>query len=190
MASPALARIADSGSPSMTGVAALAAPSTREAWFAVWTRSRHESTVAGQLNDRGVECFLPTVARWSRWKDRRKKIDWPLFPGYCFTRIDPADALTVLKCHGVVSLISLDGRPVPIPQGEIAHLRTLVESDLKYDPCPLIQEGDLVEVAWGPLRGVIGRLVRKGAHARLVLAVNLIGQGASVEVDAADVRPY
>jgi transcription antitermination factor NusG len=48
----------------------------------------------------------------------------------------------------------------------------------------------MVELIGGPLKGVIGRLVRKGAHARLVLAVDLIGQAVSVEVDAADVRPY
>ena len=33
-------------------------------------------------------------------------------------------------------------------------------------------------------------LIRKGAHARLILAVELIGQGVSIEVDAADVKPY
>jgi transcription antitermination factor NusG len=48
----------------------------------------------------------------------------------------------------------------------------------------------MVEVTHGPLKGVIGRLTRKGAHARLVLAVDLIGQAVSVEVDAADVRAY
>ena len=48
----------------------------------------------------------------------------------------------------------------------------------------------MVEVVHGPLKGVIGRLVRKGAHARLVLSVDLIGQAVSVEVDAADVRAY
>ena len=37
---------------------------------------------------------------------------------------------------------------------------------------------------------VVGRLVRKGAHARLVLSVDLIGQAVSVEVDAADVKAY
>ena len=45
----------------------------------------------------------------------------------------------------------------------------------------------MVEVVGGPLKGVFGRLVRKGAHARLILAVDLIGQAVSVEVDAADV---
>jgi transcription antitermination factor NusG len=46
----------------------------------------------------------------------------------------------------------------------------------------------MVEVVAGPLKGVSGRLVRKGSQARLVLAVNLIGQAVSVEVDAADVK--
>ena len=48
----------------------------------------------------------------------------------------------------------------------------------------------MVEVVGGPLRGVTGRLTRKGTRARLVLAVNQIGQGVCVEVDAADVRAY
>lgn len=160
------------------------------AWFAVWTRSRHETAVRSQLLERGVETFLPTVPRWSRWKDRRKRIDWPLFPGYCFVRVAPEDSLLVRKCHGVVSIIAADGRPAPIPDREIEDIRALVESDLQYDPCPLVREGDRVQVVSGPLRGVTGRLVRKGAHARLVLSVDLIGQGVSVEVDAADVRPY
>jgi transcription antitermination factor NusG len=160
-------------------------------WFAVWTRSRHEQTVLEQLERKRVDVFLPTITRWSRWKDRKKKIDWPLFPGYCFARFDPADALSVLKCTGVVSIVSFDGKPAPIPAYELESIRLLVASELQYDPCPLIREGMMVEVAHGPLRGVIGRLLRKDAHrARLVLSVDLIGQAVSVEVDAADVKPY
>jgi transcription antitermination factor NusG len=161
---------------------------TGVSWFAVWTRSRHESRVVSQLEGKGVEAFLPTITRWSRWKDRKKRIDWPLFPGYCFVRIHPADSLPVLKCAGVVKLISFEGRPAPIPAWQVEDVRTLVTSDLKCDPCPLITEGDAVTIVSGPLRGVRGRLVRKNAKARLVLNVDLIGQGVSVEVDAADVR--
>jgi transcription antitermination factor NusG len=159
-------------------------------WFAIWTRSRHEQTVREELKLRGVEAFLPTITKWSRWKDRKKKIDWPLFPGYCFARFAPESRLPVLKCNGVVSIVSFNGEPAPIPEQEIDSLRLLVATDLAYDPCPLIREGMMVEVVHGPLRGIIGRLVRKGSHARLVLAVDLIGQAVSVEVDAADVKPY
>ena len=159
-------------------------------WFAIWTRSRHEHMVREQLERKGYEAFLPTIPKWSRWKDRKKKIDWPLFPGYCFARFDAHDRLPVVKCTGVVNIVASDGEISPIPDVEIDGIRKLVESDLQYDPCPLISEGMLVEVTHGPLKGVIGRLSRKGAHARLVLAVDLIGQAVSVEVDAADVRAY
>ena len=160
------------------------------AWYAVWTRSRHEHVVREQLERRGVEAFLPTITRWSRWKDRKKKIDWPLFPGYCFARFDSRERLPILKCTGVVNIVSFDSEIVPIPDFEIEGIRRLVESELLYDPCPLIREGSMVEVVHGPLKGVVGRLMRKGSHARLILAVDLIGQGVSVEVDAADVKPY
>ena len=160
------------------------------AWYAIWTRSRHEQLVREQLERKQVEAFLPTITRWSRWKDRKKKIDWPLFPGYCFARFDPRDKLAVLKCVGVVNIISFESELAAIPDAEIDGIRRLVESDLAYDPCPMIHEGDMVEVRHGPLKGVSGRLVRKGTHARLVLSVEMIGQAVSVEVDAADVRPY
>ena len=171
-----------------TGVEPVTDPEIK--WFALWTRSRHEQVVREQLEQKGVEAFLPTVTKWSRWKDRKKKIDWPLFPGYCFARFRSRERLPVLKCMGVVSIISFEGEPAPIPEHEIIGIRQLVESDLAYDPCPMIREGMMVEVMHGPLKGVIGRLVRKSEKARLVLSVDLIGQAVSVEVDAADVRAY
>jgi transcription termination/antitermination protein NusG len=172
-------------------VSELIQPSGEYQWFAVWTRSRHEQVVREQLEQKNVQAFLPTVTRWSRWKDRKKKIDWPLFPGYCFARFDPAHSLPILKCTGVVNIVSVEGKPAAIPEVELDSIRLLVGSELQYDPCPHVREGLMVEVVHGPLRGVIGRLLRKDlSRARLVLSVDLIGQAVSVEVDAADVRPY
>jgi transcription termination/antitermination protein NusG len=160
-------------------------------WYAIWTRSRHEQVVRDQLQRKRIDAFLPTITRWSRWKDRKKKVDWPLFPGYCFARFDPADALPILKCTGVVNIVSFDGKPAPIPEFELDSIRLLVDSELQYDPCPMIHEGMMVSVVHGPLKGVVGRLIRKDApKARLVLSVDLIGQAVSVEVDASDVKAY
>ena len=161
-----------------------------QSWFAVRTRSRAEKAVQDQLDRKGIEVFLPTTVRWSRWKDRKKAVDWPLFPGYCFARFDPAVSLTVLKCVGVASIVTFGSEFAPIPDFEIESLRTLVNSTLKYDPVPFIKEGEMVRVTHGPLAGVVGRLVRKGEKARLVLSVDLIGQALSAEVDASDVAAY
>src|SRR5882757_1489643 len=94
-------------------------------WFAIWTRSRHEQVVREQLERKNFDAFLPTITRWSRWKDRKKKVDWPLFPGYCFVRFDPAESLSILKCAGVVNIVSVEGKPAAIPEQEIESIRTL-----------------------------------------------------------------
>jgi transcription antitermination factor NusG len=161
---------------------------TPSQWYAIATRSRHEKVVRQQLAQKNIEAFLPTVMRWSHWKDRRKKVDWPLFPGYCFARVNPAHMLPVLKCVGVLNIVSFGGTPAAIPDGELDSIRLVVNSTLQYDPYPLLREGDLVEVVHGPLRGIAGRLLRKDTHhASIVLSVDLIGHGVRVEVPSADV---
>jgi len=143
--------------------------------------------VCHELGTRHVEAFLPMVTRWSAWKDRRKKVDWPLFPGYCFARFDAEARFTILNCAGVATIVSFNGAPAPIPDHEIEGIRRLVSSELRYDPCPFIHEGTLVEVVRGPLLGVVGRLVRKGSHAHLLLSVETVNCSVSVQVDASDV---
>ena len=163
-------------------------PIDSTAWYAVRTRSRHEATARGHIAGRGIEAFFPTMPKWSRWKDRKKRVDWPLFPGYGFARFSREHVRQVVTCPGVVGIVSVEGEPVPVPASEIDAVRTLVESDLRFDSCPFLTEGMRVEVTHGALKGVRGRLVRKGAHARLVLSVDLIGQGVTLDVDAADVK--
>ena len=158
-------------------------------WFAVVTRSRHERKVHDQLQSRDVESFLPFVQRWSRWRDRRKLIEWPLFPGYCFARCSSGNVRPVLACQGVVHLVSFAARPAPVPDYEIDGIRRLLASTLPHDPCPLIEVGMWVQVVYGPLRGVRGRLVHKDRSTTLVVAIEMLGRALSVQIDAADVEP-
>ena len=103
--------------------------------------------VRQELEQLEIEAFLATVTKWSRWKDRKKQIDWPLFPGYCFARFDLSSSLTVRKRPDVVNIISFNGELAPIPDVEIDSIRQLIETDLQYDPCPMLKEGMMVETA-------------------------------------------
>ncbi|PYN64954.1 MAG: hypothetical protein DMD93_21775 [Candidatus Rokuibacteriota bacterium] len=161
----------------------------RVAWYVVRTRSRHEKIVKNQLVERRVETFLPLVERWSRWKDRTKKIAFPLFPGYCFARFSLVERLRVLTAVGVAGLVGTKGEPEPVPDAEIGAIQRLAATTLQYDPHPFLNEGMDVEVVHGPLAGVRGKLLRKDRVTRLVLAVTLIHQAAVVEIHPADVVP-
>lgn len=158
-------------------------------WYALRTRSRHEKLVRDRLVGQGVEPLLPTVLRLSQWKDRKKKIEVPLFTGYCFARFAREDRLAVQRTVGVVQIVGNGQGPEPIPEVEIEALRTLMASRLSYDVHPYLQEGMPVEVVRGPLQGVRGVLLRKDKPFRLVISVNLIRQAAAVEIDSSDVIP-
>ncbi|PYN17346.1 MAG: hypothetical protein DME05_04985 [Candidatus Rokuibacteriota bacterium] len=156
-------------------------------WYVLRTRSRHEKTVRDQLVRHDVEVFLPVVEQWSRWKDRRKKIAFPLFPGYCFARFPLGERFRVLNVVGVADLVGVAGRPEPVPDAEVEAIQRLANTTLQYDPHPFLSEGMDVEVVRGPLAGVRGKLLRKDRVTRLVLAVTLIRQAAVVEIHPADV---
>jgi len=151
--------------------------------------ARHEKLVNQQLVSRDIEVFLPLVTRRQRWADRWMKVSSPLFPGYCFARFPYERRLAVLSAVGFVQILGVTGDPTPVPNSEIEAVRQLVSSTLPLDPHPYLKDGMEVEVVRGPLEGVRGILVRKGRHARFVVAIHLIQQAAAVELDAADVEP-
>ncbi len=158
-------------------------------WYALRTRSRHEKLVCDRLISHGLEPLLPTVKRVSQWKDRKKKIDVPLFSGYCFLRFSIQEKMLALKISGAVEVVGSGSRPEPIPDQEIEALKKLMTSVLPYDPHPYLQKGMTVEVVKGPLQGLQGILLSKEKPYQLVLAVHLLQQSVSVTIDVADVIP-
>lgn len=162
--------------------------SGRPRWYALHTCSRHEKAVAAQLEQNSLECFLPVFQTLRRWKDRRVKVDFPLFPGYLFVNIPLRDRMRVLQVHGVVRLVGMN-HAEPIPDEQIQALRDGIEQRLKLEPYPFLRIGRRVRVKRGPLLGAEGFLVRKRDNFRLVISLELIGRSVALEIDAADIEP-
>jgi transcriptional antiterminator NusG len=161
------------------------------AWYALYTRSRFEKKLLTELTDRSVEVFLPMREILSRWKDRKKRIWVPLFPGYIFVhQIDtPENRYRILNIPGAVRFVGLEGRADQVPEDQIAAIRVFLEASIAIDPYPYLRVGERVEVIAGPLKGIQGILVKKKGRFRFVVQVDLIRQAISVEIDASDVRP-
>src|SRR5689334_5585755 len=98
-------------------------PAVSEQWFATYTCARHEKKVALQLEERGIEFFLPVYRSVRRWKDRRKELDMVLFPSYVFVKLCLRDRLRVLQLPGVVRFVTFNGEPAVLPSGDIEALR-------------------------------------------------------------------
>ena len=160
-------------------------------WYALYTRSRFEKKMLSTLAERSIEVFLPMREVLSRWKDRKKKIWIPLFPGYIFVNhVDtPENRYRILNLPGAVRFVGFEGRAEPVPPSQIEAVRRFLEASISIDPYPYLKIGRRVEVIAGPLKGIVGILVEKRGRFRFVLQVDLIRQAVSVEIDASDVRP-
>jgi transcription elongation factor/antiterminator RfaH len=156
-------------------------------WYAAYTASRHEKTVAEHLRQREVECFLPLYETMRRWNNGRHRVQLPLFPGYVFVRMGMRDKLRVLQVPGLVQLVTFQGAPTPLPDAEIETLRSALATGLLAQPHQYLNVGTRVEVCRGPLQGFRGILLRHQGHFRIVLSVEMIMRSIVVEVDAADV---
>jgi len=157
-------------------------------WYAIYTWANHEKSVARQLEVRSIESFLPLYEKVSRWKDRRVKLQLPLFSGYVFVRMALEEKLRVLEIPGVVRLVGFSGVPAPLDNGEIEAVRNGLAGAVAAEPCPYLRVGRLVCLNSGPLKGMQGVLVKKKSGYRFVLSIELIQRSVSVEVDAADIQ--
>src|SRR5258708_31870791 len=95
-------------------------------WYAAYTCAKHEKRVAEQFTERALENFLPQYESVRRWKDRRMKLQLPLFPGYLFVRLALRDRLRALETPSVVRLVGFNGRPTALPDKEMEALPSCV----------------------------------------------------------------
>ncbi len=164
----------------------------RKAWFALYVQVNHEKEVAKRLQEKSIHALLPLMETWSRRKDRRKRIQVPLFPGYVFlnTILDNYTSHRVLRVPGTVAVLSNSEGPLPIPDSQVRNLETLLRSPETLSPHAYLKEGHWVRVARGPLEGCRGILLRQNSRkGRLVVSLDLIEKSVSVEMDVEDVEP-
>jgi transcription antitermination factor NusG len=160
-------------------------------WYALYVKSRHEFVVSGELQKKGIETFLPSVAKLSQWKDRKKHVEVPLFPGYLFVHIAPdqEEFSRVIKTRGTVTFISLDpGHPTPLSNEEVSSLKILLESGEEVDIYPQLKEGTPVRVRRGVLKGAEGILAKKHNQTVFIISIELLGRSVGVKIHADDIE--
>lgn len=160
------------------------------AWYALYVQVNHEKKVAEMLAKKRIDCFLPLVEKWSKRRDRRLRIQVPIFPGYLFVNatLDNPTQVEILKIPGSVYILKNQQGPMPIPTYQVESLRTMLTGAQDLTVHPYLKEGDWVQVVRGPLVGCVGLLVRLNPkRGKLVINVDVIQKAASVELDMEDV---
>jgi transcription antitermination factor NusG len=160
-------------------------------WYALYVKSRHEFTVCNELKRKGIDVFLPLIKKLNQWKDRKKHVEFPLFPGYLFVNIvpEPEEFSKVIKTRGTVTFVSLtSGRPTPVAAKEINSLKIILENRNGVDVYPNLKEGSPVRVRRGIFQGAEGFLEKKDNQCVFVVSIKLLGRSVGVQIHGDDLE--
>ena len=151
-------------------------------WYALFLECNQEKRVALHLAARDIEHFLPCYESLRQWKDRRVKLQRPLFPGYVFVRIALVERTRAVTIPHVVAFVGPKALPSVISDEEIAGIRRALEYR-RIEPHPYLKVGQRVAITRGLLSGMQGILVRQSNGARVVVSLETITCAFAVEVD-------
>ena len=156
---------------------------SEEKWYALYTRPRAEKLVYQRLVEEKIEVFLPLMKTYRMWSDRKKLVEKPLLNSYVFVKTKKKYFPVVYKTQGVVKFISIEGKPVSIPQNQIDNLRLLINCDAEIEvTSEKFAPGDNVEVITGVLVGLTGELIKIGNKNRVIVRIDRLDKNLVLKI--------
>ena len=158
-------------------------------WLAVYTRPRHEKAVEKEFQKKGFEVYLPMLKERRKWSDRKKWVEFPMFRSYVFVRIKIKNTLFVLQTPSVVKVIKFGEEVAVVRNESIEAIKLMIEGGYNPEPLNYFIKGDPVEVKDGPLKGLVGEVIRLDKNDRLLVRVDAIQHSISIQIDRGFLKP-
>jgi transcriptional antiterminator RfaH len=147
----------------------------------LYTKPRQEKAVSRELFRRQVPFYLPLVRKTHRYRGRRLAAHLPLFDGYVFLFGAEADRAKSLATNRVLRVLAVDD-----PQRLVFDLRQFQQLIVAGAPLTVesrLLPGRRVRVRSGPFAGMEGTVLHRRGRARLLVSINFLQQGASIEME-------
>jgi transcription antitermination factor NusG len=156
-------------------------------WLAFYTLARREKDLMRKLEVAGVPFYAPLVRRRLHTAGGRVRQSYvPLFPGYVFAPVTDEQRREALGTNTVARWISVADERMLVH--DLRAIKRLIDSERPLTPEARLEPGQEVRVKSGPLRGLEGQVIKRRGSQRLVVAVRLLNQGVSMELEDIDLE--
>jgi len=108
-------------------------------------------------------------------------------PSYLFINGDDSIRRGALETNYVIRTIPVVDRERLMQ--DLSRVYRLMISGVPMAPEDRLQPGQWVQITSGPLQGMDGKLIRRGTQDQLIVEVNFLQRGASVEVEGWAIKP-
>ena len=150
-------------------------------WFAVYTKARQEKSLARELLKYRVPFYLPLVKKTSVSRGRRRTSLAPLFTGYLFVFGAEEDRVRTLATNRVSRVLKVEATEQLV--FDLRQIRQLIAAGAPLTIESRLAPGRRVRVRQGAFAGVEGVVLKRRGETRLLVSINFLQQGASVEID-------
>lgn len=153
-------------------------------WYALYTKSRAEKKAERELLEKGLEVYLPLEKRLKQWSDRKKWVYEPLIRSYIFVRTDKRGLHKAYYTPGIVTIVTFEGKPAPIPDKQIEAIKEVLRSGENYEvTSDEFELGERVEIQTGKLKGFKGELVKQLGRYKVLLRIDAIQQNLLININ-------
>jgi transcription antitermination factor NusG len=149
-------------------------------WWVVYTKSRQEKSLARELLKYQVPFYLPQVKNTTIVQGRRRTTFMPLFTGYVFMLADEAERVRALTTNRISRTLNVEETEQLLL--DLRQIKRLIESNAPLTIERRLAPGQKVRIKQGALMGMEGTVLLRRGETRLLVAVNFLQQGASIEV--------
>jgi transcription antitermination factor NusG len=160
-------------------------------WMPVRTKPRQEKKLREYCAAHGIECYLPLLRKLHHYGKRTMEFMLPMFPGYVFCLLSEDIYRTIVISNAVLYKINIEEKSEASLLKELVAIRAFEELVLKEDIVikPELVAGKAVEISTGPFKGITGIIEYRKNKTVITVNVEILGQSASVEVDADSLEP-
>jgi transcriptional antiterminator RfaH len=152
-------------------------------WWAIYTKPRQEKSLARDLLACQVPFYLPLIPKRVIYRGRRIESQLPMFSGYLFLYGSDEERLKAISTNRVSQLITVHD-PDELVR-DLRSIHTLIQSNAPLTIESRLQPGARVRVTHGPFMGMEGTIEACKSGYRLIVAVQLLQRGVSLEIDDA-----
>jgi transcriptional antiterminator RfaH len=150
-------------------------------WWVLHTRPRAEKSLVRRLLRRGLAFFLPLHKRQWRSRGRLLCSYAPLFPGYVFLYADAGGRQAALQTNLIARCLEVADQPGLY--ADLHGVHRLIVSEAPLTPEERLEPGSPVEIIAGPFAGLQGKVLRGGGQLKLLVEVQFLRRGVSVEIE-------
>jgi transcriptional antiterminator RfaH len=152
-------------------------------WWIFYTKSRQEKALASYLRARQIPHYLPLHKKQLVSRGRTLSSIVPLFSNYLFLFGDREERITALESNRAARTIAVSSARQDELWSDLSRLERLIRSNVPLSVESRIHAGTRVRIKSGRLAGLEGIVVSRRGGSRLLIAVNYLQQGASVEIE-------